>query len=112
MDRFEEENTFYETNIEPHLHSSMDRFEAVATDGFDEFVAIYIPVWIDLKLEFQQVSITKARNLHSSMDRFEEYSSQALSILIHYLHSSMDRFEANAFDISKPTARLFTFQYG
>ena len=32
-----------------YLHSSMDRFEDAERDSLNSTIAIYIPVWIDLK---------------------------------------------------------------
>ena len=61
--------TFYVLYV--YLHSSMDRFEAVVASGNSSVVAIYIPVWIDLKLDVRIPYLLNKSYLHSSMDRFE-----------------------------------------
>ncbi len=51
MDRFEAYTENNLTNHEKNLHSSMDRFEGEHQSLTEEITRIYIPVWIDLKLE-------------------------------------------------------------
>ena len=71
----------------------MDRFEVTAGLPPNSLIAIYIPVWIDLKtpLFFQQSPLIP--HLHSSMDRFEDRSLRRCERRMVNLHSSMDRFE-------------------
>ena len=78
-----------------HLHSSMDRFEAVVAMENSSVVAIYIPVWIDLKYFRNGITTNSAFHLHSSMDRFEVLKITVSTTQRNYLHSSMDRFEAD-----------------
>ena len=73
--------------------------------------AIYIPVWIDLKV---CAKITKSvlLHLHSSMDRFEANTPIEEVEAEPYLHSSMDRFEAYITVTAGYGTDTFTFQYG
>ena len=54
---------------------------------------IYIPVWIDLKIQGLKNIFAINFNLHSSMDRFEEGINDTPAESEINLHSSMDRFE-------------------
>ena len=50
MDRFEAFPRLYTYTARGHLHSSMDRFEVLPVRFSLISSAIYIPVWIDLKI--------------------------------------------------------------
>ena len=50
MDRFEEHCKTVMRLPNKNLHSSMDRFEAGCASLLQDFIDIYIPVWIDLKI--------------------------------------------------------------
>ena len=73
----------------------MDRFEVgnVRANSIS-LLAIYIPVWIDLKILLAVDCKTCIVNLHSSMDRFEDEDKFGKRYEYVNLHSSMDRFEA------------------
>ena len=49
MDRFEADYDYIHSTPCKHLHSSMDRFEGFINVVVIQHIAIYIPVWIDLK---------------------------------------------------------------
>ena len=51
MDRFEDWKKKDYFKHCPHLHSSMDRFEDMTGWTSQQLYSIYIPVWIDLKLD-------------------------------------------------------------
>ena len=54
MDRFEEDLAYTKLKSVFYLHSSMDRFEVKVTSTTFCTSAIYIPVWIDLKISRQK----------------------------------------------------------
>ena len=53
----------------------MDRFEEGGCPDCAKYIGIYIPVWIDLKSDYQAEK-WESYDLHSSMDRFEAGSRQ------------------------------------
>ena len=55
-------------------------------------IALYIPVWIDLKFDNFAINVS-IESLHSSMDRFKVLDGFNDSIIMSTLHSSMDRFK-------------------
>ena len=71
MDRFEGQMMTKDIMNCLNLHSSMDRFEVIIITNNVNYIFIYIPVWIDLKLEYMSGEKQVIMNLHSSMDRFE-----------------------------------------
>ena len=71
----------------------MDRFEAFNAVPTLLILAIYIPVWIDLKESSYTEATQKRTHLHSSMDRFEVRQKIFQLTACADLHSSMDRFE-------------------
>ena len=59
---------------QPNLHSSMVRLETRnIVYLYYQRIRIYIPVWLDQKLQIQEYIKKHLRNLHSSMVRLETF---------------------------------------